>query len=319
MEILSVKDLKTYFKIGGKELKAVDGVSFSLLSGEALGLVGESGCGKTTTALSIMRLLSQNGRIAGGEIIFCGEDIVKKSDREIREIRWKDISIIFQGAMNALNPVIAVGDQIKEAILLHEKTSENEARKRVKELFELVEIDKKRVRQYPNEFSGGMRQRVMIAMALACRPKVIIGDEPTTALDVMVQAQIFELIGKLRAELGMAMILITHDLSVLSDTCERAAIMYGGKILECGRIEELYSNPMNPYTNLLLSSYPDITKDKKMPSSIPGSPPELINPPQGCRFHPRCPYSLEKCKNVEPAIEFVSETHSYSCHRGGIH
>ncbi|HPL52794.1 MAG TPA: ABC transporter ATP-binding protein [Bacillota bacterium] len=319
MEILKVKDLKIYFKTGGKELRAVDGVSFSLFDGEALGLVGESGCGKTTTALSIMRLLPQNGRIAQGEIIFQGEDLIKKSDKDIRKVRWKDISIIFQGAMNALNPVITVGEQIKEAILLHDQADENEARRRVKELFELVELDKKRVRQYPHEFSGGMRQRVMIAMALACRPKIIIGDEPTTALDVMVQSQVFELIGKLRAELGMSMILITHDLSVLSETCERAAVMYGGKILECGRIEELYSNPMNPYTSMLLSSFPDISKEKRMPSSIPGLPPGLINPPEGCRFHPRCPHALEICRKEEPAIEFITETHSYACHRGGAY
>lgn len=317
MEILNVKDLKTYFKIGGKELKAVDGVSFSLNQGEALGLVGESGCGKTTTALSIMKLLPQNGRIAQGEIIFCGEDLVKKSDIEIRKIRWKDISIIFQGAMNALNPVITVGEQIKEAILLHEQIDEDEARRRVKDLFEMVEIDSRRVRQYPHEFSGGMRQRVMIAMALACRPKIVIGDEPTTALDVMVQSQIFDLISKLRDELNMSMILITHDLSVLADTCDKAAVMYGGKILEWGRVEELYESPMNPYTRLLLSSFPDITKEKKMPSSIQGTPPNLINPPKGCRFHPRCPYALEICGKKEPRIVFQSETHGYACHRGG--
>ena len=264
-----------------------------------------------------MKLLPKNGRIVHGEIILCGEDLVKKSDKDIRKIRWKDISIVFQGAMNALNPVISVGDQIKEAILLHEQTDENEARRRVKELFELVEIDKKRVRQYPHEFSGGMRQRVMIAMALALRPKIIIGDEPTTALDVIVQDQIFELIGRLRAEFGMSMILITHDLSHLTDTCDRAAVMYGGKIFECGKIEELCSNPMNPYTSLLLSSFPDINKEKKMPLSIPGSPPVLIDPPGGCRFYPRCPYALEVCAKDEPAVEFASETHSYACHRGG--
>lgn len=317
MEILKVDNLKTYFKIGQEELKAVDDVSFTLRQGESLGLVGESGCGKTTTALSIMKLIPKNGRIAGGKILYQGENLASKSNVEIRKIRWKEISIIFQGAMNALNPVLTVGEQIKEAILLHEQIDEADSRKRVLELFEMVEIDKKRVMQYPHEFSGGMRQRVMIAMALSCRPKIIIGDEPTTALDVMVQAQIFDLIGELRKELDMSMILITHDLSIISETCERIAVMYGGKILEMGKIEEIYENPMNPYTKLLLSSFPDLSKEKRMPSSIPGYPPNLIKPPLGCRFHPRCPIATEICSQEEPKLCCTSDTHSYSCHRGG--
>lgn len=317
MEILKVDNLKTYFKIGQEELKAVDDVSFTLRQGESLGLVGESGCGKTTTALSIMKLIPKNGRIAGGKILYQGENLASKSNVEIRKIRWKEISIIFQGAMNALNPVLTVGEQIKEAILLHEQIDEADSRKRVLELFEMVEIDKKRVMQYPHEFSGGMRQRVMIAMALSCRPKIIIGDEPTTALDVMVQAQIFDLIGELRKELDMSMILITHDLSIISETCERIAVMYGGKILEMGKIEEIYENPMNPYTKLLLSSFPDLSKEKRMPSSIPGYPPNLIKPPSGCRFHPRCPIATEICSQEEPKLCCTSDTHSYSCHRGG--
>lgn len=317
MEILKVDNLKTYFKIGQEELKAVDDVSFTLRQGESLGLVGESGCGKTTTALSIMKLIPKNGRIAGGKILYQGENLASKSNVEIRKIRWKEISIIFQGAMNALNPVLTVGEQIKEAILLHEQIDEADSRKRVLELFEMVEIDKKRVMQYPHEFSGGMRQRVMIAMALSCRPKIIIGDEPTTALDVMVQAQIFDLIGELRKELDMSMILITHDLSIISETCERIAVMYGGKILEMGKIEEIYENPVNPYTKLLLSSFPDLSKEKRMPSSIPGYPPNLIKPPSGCRFHPRCPIATEICSQEEPKLCCTSDTHSYSCHRGG--
>lgn len=318
MELLRVNNLKTYFKIDNKKLKAVDGVSFGLESGEALGLVGESGCGKTTTALSIMRLIPKNGRIVEGEILYKGEDIVKKSDEEIRRLRWKDISIIFQGAMNALNPVIAVGDLIKESILLHEDISEAEAKKRVKMLFDLVEIDRKRVTQYPHEFSGGMRQRVMIAMALACRPSIIIGDEPTTALDVMVQAQIFELIEKLRKEMNMAMILITHDLSVLGDTCDKVAVMYAGKIVEYGTIEEIYYDCRHPYTRILLRSFPDIGREKLMPSSIPGTPPDLINPPSGCRFYPRCPSAREICREVEPLIKNVGATHYFACHEGGF-
>ena len=248
-----------------------------------------------------MKLIPKNGRIAGGKILYQGENLASKSNVEIRKIRWKEISIIFQGAMNALNPVLTVGEQIKEAILLHEQIDEADSRKRVLELFEMVEIDKKRVMQYPHEFSGGMRQRVMIAMALSCRPKIIIGDEPTTALDVMVQAQIFDLIGELRKELDMSMILITHDLSIISETCERIAVMYGGKILEMGKIEEIYENPMNPYTKLLLSSFPDLSKEKRMPSSIPGYPPNLIKPPSGCRFHPRCPIAT-KYQSEEPKL-----------------
>lgn len=317
MQMLEVKDLKTYFHMGDSLVRAVDGVSFSLARGEALGLVGESGCGKTTTALSIMQLLPKNATIAGGEIFFNGEDLVKKQRREIRKIRWKEIAIIFQGAMNALNPVLTVGDQIKEAILLHEDVGEDAARKRVKELFELVEIDAKRVRRYPHEFSGGMRQRVMIAMALACRPKIVIGDEPTTALDVMVQAQIFELLERLRAELNMGLLLITHDLSVLGDTCDKAAVMYAGQIVEYGRIEEIYANPLHPYTKLLLQSFPAISGEKKIPSTIAGTPPNMADLPAGCRFHPRCPGAQAICAELAPLSVAVTETHRLACHLGG--
>jgi len=242
---------------------------------------------------------------------------VNLGEGKIREIRWKEIAIIFQGAMNALNPVLTVGDQIKEVILWHEQVSEDEARKRVKGLFELVEIDKKRVRQYPHEFSGGMRQRAMIAMALACNPKIVIGDEPTTALDVMIQAQIFELMEKLREELNMGLILITHDLSVLGDTCDKVAVMYAGRIVEYGMIEEIYAHPFHPYTKLLLNCFPDTGREKKMPSSIPGTPPNLADLPGGCSFHPRCPSAGEVCRLCEPTVINVTNTHSYVCHRGG--
>lgn len=317
MEILKVKNLKTYFEIGKEKFKAVDDVSFSLNEGESLGLVGESGCGKTTTALSIMRLIPKNGWIADGEILYKGMDLTKKSIEDIRKFRWKEISIIFQGAMNALNPVLTVGEQIKEAILLHEKISETECKKRVLELFDMVEIDKKRVTRYPHEFSGGMKQRVMIAMALSLKPKIIIGDEPTTALDVMVQAQIFDLIERLKKELNMSMILITHDLSIIAENCQHTAVMYGGKILEKGETNEICEKPMNPYTKLLLESFPDLNKEKHMPSSIPGYPPDLTNPPAGCRFHPRCPIADGICASVEPKPCYISDTHSYSCHKGG--
>ena len=225
MSLLEVKDLKTYFHIKAGVVKAVDGVSFTLDEGKAIGLVGESGCGKTTTALSIMKLLPPEGRIEGGEILFDGVNLVNESDEEIRKKRWKDISLIFQGAMNAFNPVIRVGDQIIEAIRTHEDVSYEEARKRAGELFELVEIKKDLIDRYPHEFSGGMKQRAMIAMALACNPKLVIGDEPTTALDVMIQAQILDLLERLRKEMKMSMILITHDLSVMAETCDYVAVM----------------------------------------------------------------------------------------------
>lgn len=316
MNILEVKDLQTYFHLGGRQVKAVDNVSFSLEQGEALGLVGESGCGKTTTALSLIKLLPRNAEIAGGQVLFRGEDILSKNDRELREIRWKKISIIFQGAMHALNPVLNVGDQIKEVILWHEQVSAGEARKRVKELFDLVEIDPRRVKDYPHQFSGGMRQRVMIAMALALNPQIVIGDEPTTALDVITQAQIFQLIVRLRTELKMGLILITHDLSVLKDTCDKAAVMYAGRIVEYGRVGEIYANPQHPYTGMLLNCLPG-SMGKRVFSPIPGTPPLLTDLPQGCSFHPRCLKAGEICRKCAPPVVNVTSTHSFSCHFGG--
>lgn len=317
MELLEVTNLQTHFILRQGILRAVDGVSFSLRQGEALGLVGESGCGKTTTALSLMRLLPENGRIVKGQVLYRGEDIVKKSREEIRQLRWKDISIIFQGAMNALNPVVTIGDQIKEAILLHEPVTEQDALRRVKRLFELVEIEGRRIGSYPHEFSGGMRQRAMIAMALACNPKIVIGDEPTTALDVMIQAQIFELIERLRKEFRMAMILITHDLSVLGDTCDSAAVMYAGKIVEYGTIEELFRDARHPYTERLLRSFPNVGGSREMVASIPGAPPNLIDPPSGCRFHPRCELATERCRELEPPVTYIGPTHWTACHERG--
>jgi len=318
MEILRVENLVTQFKLTNPDrlLNAVDHVNFSINEGETLGLVGESGCGKTTTALSLMKLLPKNGSVASGKIDFMGKDIAQMSNEEIRKIRWKEISIIFQGAMNALNPVVSVGEQIKEAIVMHENIEDSAAKRRVKDLLERVEIDSKRVLQYPHEFSGGMRQRVMIAMALASNPRLVIGDEPTTALDVMVQSQIFELLERLRKEMNMAMILITHDLSVLGDLCDRAAVMYAGKIVEIGTVEELYYNAKHPYTIKLMSSFPDINKPPQLPNSIKGTPPRLTDMPKGCRFHPRCDQAMPICKDVEPLEIQLSATHRFSCHLG---
>lgn len=315
MKLLEVQDLHTTFSLGKKKLQAVDGVSFTLDEKQTLGLVGESGCGKTTTALSIMHLIPKNASINQGSIYYKGENILEKNRRQIRELRWKEISIIFQGAMNALNPVMTVGDQVVEAIMLHSDATRQEALKRVDELFELVEIEKRRKNNYPHEYSGGMRQRAMIAMALACNPKIIIGDEPTTALDVMVQAQIFELIEKLKKELGMSMIMITHDLSVLADTCDYAAVMYAGKIVEYGTVDDIFYNPAHIYTKLLLNSYPRIGGERKIQDSIPGAPPNLINPPKGCRFCERCPLASEECRLKEPETIQISATHKVACHR----
>lgn len=314
MKLLEVKNLKTYFSTSKGQLKAVDDVSFDLDYGESLGLVGESGCGKTTSALSICKLLPKEGKICGGQILLEGIDLATLSLDEIRKHRWEDVSIIFQGAMNALNPVMTIGDQISEAIVLHERKTATEALKKAGDLLELVEIPRDRVNNYPHEFSGGMKQRVMIAMALACDPKVIIGDEPTTALDVMVQAQILNLLEKLRKELNMGLILITHDLSILGETCDKIAVMYGGKIMEIGTVEDIFEHAMHPYTKKLIGCFPNIDSAKIIPEGIKGAPPDMLNPPKGCTFHPRCEFAMEKCSSIVPTSSQVGEKHFVACH-----
>lgn len=313
MALLEIDGLQTYFTTQKGTVKAVDGVKFKLEEGESLGLAGESGCGKTTTALSIMRLLPYNGRIAGGSIHFQGRDIVRAKAAEIRKIRWKEISIVFQGAMNALNPVRRIADQIAEPIMLHDEVDQETAYKRVGDLLEMVGITKSRMRDYPHEFSGGMRQRVMIAMALACDPKLVIADEPVTALDVMIQAQILELIKRLQRELGLSMILISHDLSVIAETCEKVGIMYGGKLVEYGDAVDVYKKPLHPYTQGLIGAFPDILGPRVLPNAIPGNPPSLINPPPGCHFHPRCQYAITSCSREEPEFREVKPRHWVAC------
>lgn len=312
--LLEVKNLKTYFRTSKGILKAVDGVSFNLNSAEALGIVGESGCGKTTCALSIAKLLPKEGYIAGGEILLNGKDLAKLSEKEIQAHRWKDISIVFQGAMNALNPVMTVGRQISEAIELHDHLDKASALKKAADMLELVEIPRDRINRYPHEFSGGMKQRAMIAMALACKSKVVIGDEPTTALDVMIQAQILELLEKLRRQMGMGLILITHDLSILCETCDRIAVMYAGKIVETGTVQDIFENARHPYTQKLIACFPDISAKKIIPDGIEGFPPNLIEPPKGCRFHPRCANAFEKCRQIEPATISLEKSHLVACH-----
>ena len=311
--LLVVENLKTYFTLDSGTVQAVDGVSFTLEDGEALGIAGESGCGKTTTALSLVRLLPPNARIVDGSIKLFGIDLVPKSENALRRYRWREISIVFQGAMNALNPVRRVGDQIAEPLEERLGIDAGEARKRAGELLELVGIPKARRRSYPHELSGGMRQRAMIAMALACDPAIVIGDEPTTALDVMVQAQILELLEDLRERLGLSLILITHDLSVIAETCDRVLVMYAGRIAEDGPVEEVFRRPRHPYTQKLLAAFPNIHADRRTLDVIPGSPPDLRDPPPGCRFAPRCAFAMAVCTQVVPP-ETTFEKVRVACH-----
>ncbi|HEX7471521.1 MAG TPA: ABC transporter ATP-binding protein [Candidatus Limnocylindrales bacterium] len=312
--LLVVENLRTYFTLDSGTVRAVDGVSFTLNDGEALGIAGESGCGKTTTALSLVGLLPANARIVEGSVKLFGIDLVGKSEKALRRYRWREISIVFQGAMNALNPVRRVGDQIAEPLEQRLSVPTGEARRRARELLELVGIPRARARAYPHELSGGMRQRAMIAMALACDPAVVIGDEPTTALDVMVQAQILELLERLRRELGLSLILITHDLSVIAETCDRVMVMYAGKVAEEGSVDVVFRAPRHPYTQKLLGAFPNIHADRKALDVIPGSPPDLRDPPSGCRFHPRCPFAMPVCEEVVPPELTFDDGVRVACH-----
>jgi len=298
--LLVVEDLKTYFSTGSGPVRAVDGVSFKVEHGEALGIAGESGCGKTTTALSLVRILPANAKIMSGSISLMGIDLVPKSDNALRRYRWREISIVFQGAMNALNPVRRIRDQIAEPIEERLGETPKAARKRAGDLLELVGIPRKPGDAYPHQLSGGMRQRAMIAMALACDPAIVIGDEPTTALDVMVQAQILELLEDLRQKLGLSLILITHDLSVIAETCDRVMVMYAGRIAEEGPVDEVFRRPRHPYTQKLMAAFPNIHADRRILDVIPGEPPDLRRPPPGCRFAPRCPFVMPVCREVVP-------------------
>jgi oligopeptide/dipeptide ABC transporter ATP-binding protein len=312
--LLVVEGLSTHFQLGDAVVHAVDDVSFTLADGEALGIAGESGCGKTTTALSLLKLLPSNAEVVSGAVRYMGIDLAAKSEQAMRRYRWREISIIFQGAMNALNPVRRVGDQIAEPLIERLGVSRSEAGRRARELLELVGIPKARARAYPHELSGGMRQRAMIAMALACDPLVVIGDEPTTALDVMVQAQILALLEELRAKLGLSLILITHDLSVLAETCDRVLIMYAGRVAEEGPVRTTFRTPRHPYTQMLLRAFPDLQTGRRDLGTIPGSPPDLRTPPPGCRFHPRCPVAMDVCRiDIPPEVTFADGVR-VACH-----
>jgi len=314
--ILEVQNLSTYYHTLRGPVKAVDDISFQVNKGEALGLAGESGCGKTTVALSILRILPTGGKIVRGEILFKGDNLAELKEKQMRHVRWKGISIVFQGAMNALNPLFKVRDQIVEAILTHEpKVKKKEAYKRANRMLELVGIQSTRGKDYPHEFSGGMRQRGLIAMSLACNPELLIADEPGTALDVIVQAQVLKLMSELKAKLNLSMILITHDLSIIAELCEKAAIMYAGKIVEQGDIKSIFKEPLHPYTQGLMNAFPNIKASKRRMTSIPGTPPDLLDPPSGCRFHPRCPHVMGICKEKEPvSTKIAGEEHLVACH-----
>lgn len=315
--LLKVRDIKMYYEVENRGwVRAVDNISFEVHKNESIGVVGESGCGKSSLALTILRLLPSNAKIVSGEILFDGTDLIKLPEKDFRrDIRWKRISMVFQGAMNALNPLLTVGEQISEAILAHEDVSKEEAWRRAEDLLKMVGIEASRVKHYPFEFSGGMKQRVMIAMALALRPDLIIADEPTTALDVIVQVQVLNLIRSLQEEFGLSLMLISHDISLVFSVSNRVVIMYAGKVVEYGPTSEIYHRSMHPYTHFLMESVPDIRSKRRPLGFIPGSPPNLLNPPSGCRFHPRCPFATDICKEEDPSLKCISSVHFVACHK----
>lgn len=315
--ILEVKDLLTTFRTERGLMKAVDGVSFQVKKGEILGVVGESGCGKSVTSQSIMRLYDEKRTARySGEILLNGDNLLKKTEKEMREIRGRDVAMVFQDALSSLNPVIKIGEQIMEPLRIYQHMKKKEARERALEMLRLVGIPapEDRLEQYPHELSGGMRQRVMIAIALACQPKLLIADEPTTALDVTIQAQIMDLIVELNQSLSMGVILITHDLAVVAETCSRVVVMYLGQIVEEADVNDLFDNPMHPYTNGLIQSIPKLNGNRKEHLyTIEGMVPLLNQIPKGCRFAPRCPYATELCRNKMPELEMISDTQKVRC------
>jgi oligopeptide/dipeptide ABC transporter ATP-binding protein len=314
--VLQVKDLRTQFFTDDGVVKAVDGVSFDLHPGETLGIVGESGCGKSVTALSILRLVQEPGRITSGQILFRGADIVQMDDDDVRELRGRDIAMIFQDPLSSLNPVLNVGYQVEEAMVAHTKIARKTAVERAVDLLKQVRIPaaQSRVHDYPHQFSGGMRQRAMIAMGLANRPSILIADEPTTALDVTVQAQILELLRDLNEQTKTSIILITHNMGVVAGLCSRVLVMYAGRIVEQGPVERIFKDPQHPYTWSLLQSIPRLDADRKdRLLSIEGLPPDLIKPPPGCRFHPRCRFRIERCFKDDPPLMDVGPSQDAAC------
>ena len=316
MALLEVKNLSIDYQTKKGRLHAVEGISFSLEAGKSLGFVGESGCGKTTLGMALMRLLPANGLIREGRILFDGEDTLQKTEDEMRRVRWRKMAMIFQAAMNALNPVHRIRDQIAEAILAHNRSlDKEEAYGQVEGLFQLVGLPKDRMRDYPHQYSGGMKQRAIIAMALACQPKLIIADEPTTALDVIVQDQILQETKNLQKEFGISIIFISHDISIVADVCHDIGIMYAGHLVEYGSREEVFDSPVHPYTRALLSSYPTLTGEKSELVPIPGETPNLIQPPSGCRFCERCQGAENECRIGVTSWTEISPRHKALCCR----
>jgi oligopeptide/dipeptide ABC transporter ATP-binding protein len=313
--VLNVEGLKTYFFTEAGIVKAVDGVSFNLRSGESLGLVGESGSGKTVTALSVLRIVPKPGRITGGRIHFNGTDLLKKTEKEMQRMRGSEIAIIFQDPSSSLNPVYNVETQLKDVIMAHQNVSATEAKKKVIELLGVVGIPEAetRMREYPHQFSGGMKQRVAIARALACEPTLLFADEPTTNLDVTIQAQVLNLLNDLKKKFGMSLIMITHDMGIIAEMTTRIVVLYAGRVCEVAKTLDLFERPRHPYTEALLAAVPRLDMRKTL-RVIPGNIPNLIEPPSGCRFHPRCTYSKKICEEDIPALEEIEPGHLVACH-----
>ncbi len=312
--LLDIQGLQVDYQTANGAVRAANGVSFAIRPGEVFGLAGESGCGKSTVAHAIMRLLRPPAVITGGHVYFKGQDVLDMDMRQLQAFRWRDVSMVFQSALNALNPVLKIKDQMADVIVKHKGMGRRAAYKRSAELLELVGIEANRIESYPHELSGGMRQRVVIAMALALEPPLMIMDEPTTALDVVVSKDILQQIETLKDEMGFSILFITHDLSLMVEFSDRIAIMYAGNIVELADARELFENPLHPYTQGLLSSFPALTGDKVKLTGIPGSPPNLLNPPTGCRFHPRCPQALSHCSQIVPQLQELTPGHWVACH-----
>lgn len=317
--LLDVQNLKTRFQTDDGSFYAVDDVSFNVKKGQTLGIVGESGCGKSVTSLSVMRLIQKPGTIESGKVLFKGQNLLEKSDEQMRSIRGNEMAMIFQEPMTSLNPVFTIGDQIEEAVLLHQKNlSKKQARERAIDMLRIVGIPapEKRFFEFPHQLSGGMRQRVMIAMAISCNPELLIADEPTTALDVTIQAQILDLMRKLQKEFNAGMILITHDLGVVAEMCQEVAVMYAGRVVEFGTVEDIFYRPKHPYTRGLLDSIPHFETGHKLErlKTVKGMVPSLYNLPKGCRFADRCPYAQDDCRAIYPTLENLRGIHKVACH-----
>jgi peptide/nickel transport system ATP-binding protein len=312
LSLLDIENLKVYFATRAGTVRAVDGVELSVGTGEVLGLAGESGSGKTTLGYALMRVLPRNAKL-DGKIIFDGRDLLTLSANEFNRVRGREIAMVFQGSMNSLNPVVRVEEQVAEPLILHSGMNGDEAKKRARELLAEVGVSADKAKSYPHELSGGLKQRVAIAMAISTRPKLLIADEPTTALDVVTQAQILRLISELRDRFGLSVIMISHDLSLLSEVCDRLAIMYAGKIVEVGSKAEIVKTPEHPYTQALLASIPSVERVGEDSPSIPGEPPDPINPPSGCRFMPRCAYARRECEEFDGYLYELSSTHRAAC------